>query len=112
MRLIILDELRTEEISMVDAYLKKSLHPSGINGLYWLYLPTSILSYTQKELEPTAGPYKISVEILKDIVRFELLVRAEEITNMGGGHANEEQIQFVYAFVSKMAKELNLVTCL
>ncbi|MDR2457755.1 MAG: hypothetical protein LBD41_04670 [Clostridiales Family XIII bacterium] len=112
MRAIILDELRKEEIERIDNYLKNETTSSNIEGLYWLYLKNSELSENQKKLETQAGPYRISIEIGQNFVRFELLVRAEMITNEGGGEADENQLLYIYRFINKMAHALNLTTCL
>jgi hypothetical protein len=112
MRALILDELRHEEIDNIDNYLKKETVSSNIEGLYWLYLKYEELTENQKKLEEKAGPYKISIELGQNSVRFELLIRAEMITNEGGAEADENQLLYVYRFINKMAEELNLTTCL
>jgi hypothetical protein len=75
-------------------------------------LPENLLSETQKKLNNEKGPYKISIEVGKTYVRFELLVRAEMIHNEGSGAATEEQLLHLYKLIDKMTKELSLVTCL
>jgi hypothetical protein len=112
MRSLVYDELITDEISNIKQYLDNYLLPSTISGLYWMILPFDILSNTQKELQDTAGPFKIAVDLRSDSVRFELLVRGDEVTNKGSAHADEVQASHVHAFASKMARDLNLIACL
>jgi hypothetical protein len=112
MRILVYDELLANEIEKIESYLKEKLNPSNINKLYWMPLPIFILTNKQKQLQETTGPFKIAVDLRHDSVRFELLVRGEDITNQGGGHADERQAAFIHAFADKMARELNLKTCL
>jgi hypothetical protein len=111
MRSIILDELRNEEIDKIKEYLKDKTTLSNIENLYWLYLQKNVLSDKQKELENQKGPYKISIEIGSNYVKFELLIRAEMITNEGSAEVNEEQLIFIYKFIEEMVQNLNLVSC-
>ncbi|MDR3154817.1 MAG: hypothetical protein LBW85_11265 [Deltaproteobacteria bacterium] len=112
MRSIIFEELRPDEIFKAGEYLKERLQTTNIVGLFWMLLPEEILTGEQKDLSATAGPYKISVDLGKDKIRFELLVRAEEITNIGGGYADNSQLEYIHAFAVKLAEELELKTCL
>jgi hypothetical protein len=112
MRSIILEELRPEEISAIDSYLKKYAISSNLEGLYWLNLERKYLTELQKQLESQAGPYKISIELGHSSVKFELLIRADIITNEGGGTASQEQLAFIYSFIDNMARTLDLTTCL
>jgi hypothetical protein len=112
MRSLVLDELRADEIAKAEEFLNKNLEPSNISGLYWMMLPYELLTDNQKSLEDEMGPYKLSVDLGADSVRFELLVRGSELTNVGGGAASEAQVRHVHAFAERMAKELNFITCL
>ncbi|MDR1080540.1 MAG: hypothetical protein LBQ79_06185 [Deltaproteobacteria bacterium] len=112
MRSIVFDELNKEEINNIRTYLNDKLLPGAIAGLYWLILPDYLLTKTQMKLQNTEGPFKIAVDLQNSCVRFELLVRSDEITNLGSEYANEKQTMHIYDFASKMAKELDLLTCL
>jgi hypothetical protein len=112
MRSILLDELRAEEIEKIRDYLNEVAVLSNIEGLHWLFLDDDCLSDEQKSLKKEKGPYKISVETGKDFAKVELYVRADSIENAGGAVATEKQLLFVHRFLNKMARDLNLVTCL
>jgi hypothetical protein len=112
MKTLIFDEFNKEEINRIQIYLSSKLQPSNIDGLYWLILPTELLNEIQTMLFDSAGPYRIAVELKNDSVRFELLIRADEISNKGGCHANGHQAAYIYDFASTMAEDLGLKTCL
>jgi hypothetical protein len=111
MRSLFLDELRHDEITKINDYLKETLKSSNIEGLYWLLLHNDHLTSNQRILQERFGPYKISVEVGANFVKFELLVRGDDLRNEGGGYATEKQIEFIYSFADTMVKVLNLVTC-
>jgi hypothetical protein len=111
MRVLVLDELKEDEIKSVTSYLAENTTVGPIDGLFWLYLPHEILSPTQQALSPKAGPYKISIEVGGSYARFELLVRGDMISNEGGGLTTLEQANFVYNFADQLARDLNLITC-
>jgi hypothetical protein len=112
MRSILLDELRFNEITEIEKYLKFHTTPSQIEGLYWLLLPEDILSNFQKELLSGSGPFKAAIEIGKNWLKFELLIRSSSIDNIGSGLANQSQFIYIYEFVDKLTKTLNLSSCM
>ncbi|MDR2354210.1 MAG: hypothetical protein LBF22_13845 [Deltaproteobacteria bacterium] len=112
MKILVLDELRSEEIIKIGAYLKEMTNPGPIEGVFWLPVPEHILTKKQKVLEYSVGPYKMFIELKKNSVHFELLVRSEKISNEGGGGANINQAIYVFSIVDEMVKKLNLTTCL
>ncbi|MDR2351630.1 MAG: hypothetical protein LBF22_00440 [Deltaproteobacteria bacterium] len=111
MRVLILDELNSDEVSQCREYLKKFAIPGSLEDLYWYILPEKMLTPTQKELNENEGPYKICIEIGKDFIKFELLVRADMIHNKGAGSVDKKQMLHLYRLIDEMAKELKLVTC-
>jgi hypothetical protein len=112
MRSLVLDELRQDEVAEADLYIKQRLKSAALTGLYLMILPEELLNEEQKALAVTEGPYSMSVEVGKSHIRFELLVRADDLANKGSRHADAVQVTHVYSFVDRMAHELGLVTCL
>lgn len=105
MRQIVIDELSPMERDNIDSYLKRNLKRGPMIGLYWLSLPAEQLSTTQKE-HSQCGPFHMGVEVERDQVRFELLVRSE--TNLHCtciAHATAGQRQFVFDFLDRMLEE-------
>lgn len=105
MRQIVIDELSPMEQDNIDSYLKRSLKQGPMVGLYWLELPPDLLSEAQQGHEEH-GPFHLAVEVTRDGVKFELLVRSQ--TNLHCSciaHANAAQRQFVLDFMDKMLQE-------
>ena len=105
MRQIVIDELSPMELDNIDSYLKRALKQGPMVGLYWLELPPDLLSEAQQGHEDH-GPFYLAVEVTRDGVKFELLVRSQ--TNLHCtciAHASPLQRQFVLDFMDKMLKE-------
>jgi hypothetical protein len=111
MRAILLNELNTEEINKINGYLKNIAEPTALEDIFWLILPENVLSKKQKDLCGEKGPYKIPVEVSRDSVTFELIVRADMIHNEGGGPVTIKQLLYIYKIINTMTAELNLITC-
>jgi hypothetical protein len=62
-------ERLAERLGSMDLY-------AGMEELYWLPVPSSLLTSTQKKHEHECGPYVVALEILGEALRLELLVRA------------------------------------
>lgn len=105
MRQIVIDELSPMEQDNIDSYLKRTLKQGPMVGLYWMELPPDLLSEAQQGHEEH-GPFYLAVEVTRDGVTFELLVRSQ--TNLHCtciAHATSTQRQFVLDFMDKMLQE-------
>lgn len=105
MRQIVIDELSPMERDNIDSYLKRSLKKGAMPGLYWMELPPDLISAAQQEHQDCA-PFSLGVEVEKQRVVFELLVRNK--TNLHCtciAHATQAQRQFVLDFVDRMVEE-------
>lgn len=108
MRSLVLDELNRREAAAARDYLAERAVFSGVEGLYWLDLPRALWAEPQRRAGEGAASFRLAVELGPDWVRFELLVRAETLANVGGGQATEEQALFVLRWASDMAGALGL----
>lgn len=105
MRQIVIDELSPMERDNIDSYLKRSLKQASMAGLYWIEIPPDLLNEKQQGHKDCA-PYTLGVEIDRQSVRFELLVRSN--TNLHCeciGYASSAQRQFVLDFIDTMLAE-------
>jgi hypothetical protein len=105
MRQIVIDELSPMEHDNIDSYLKRTLKQGPMIGLYWMELTPDLLAEAQQGHEEH-GPFYLAVEVTRDGVKFELLVRSQ--TNLHCtciAHASSMQRQFVLDFMDKMLKE-------
>ncbi len=105
MRQIVLDELSPMEKDNIDSYLKRTLRPGPMVGLYWLMLTPDLLSAAQQG-HAQCGPFYLAVEVEKACVRFELLVRGHANLHCSCiAYATPLQRQFVLDFIDKMITE-------
>ena len=105
MRQIVIDELSPMERDNIDSYLKRNLKQGPMVGLYWLSLPFDSLSPTQQE-HLNCAPYHMGIEVERDLVRFELLVRSQ--TNLHCAciaYATAAQRRLVFEFIDRMLEE-------
>jgi hypothetical protein len=115
LRSIFLDDLLGPEIAAVSGYLDENAMPSGIENLYWLHLDRNLWNETQIKAQADQATlegesFRLAVEVGRDWVRFELLVRSEGLLNIGGGQADEQQTLFVLRWVDEMTHRLNLIS--
>lgn len=105
MHQIVIDELSPMERDNIDSYLKRSLKHGPMIGLYWLTLPDDLLSSVQNE-HRTCGPFHIAIEVERDKMRCELLVRSESNLHCHcTAYATPAQRQFIFDFIDRMIRE-------
>jgi len=105
MRQYLIDELTREERANIDSYLKRTLKPGAIDGLYWLAVPPDLIGADQNGHEE-CGPFYFAVELGDDVLRFEFLVRSQ--TNLHCSciaFATPAQRDFVLKFVDTLLAE-------
>ena len=76
MRQFLIDELSREERANIDSYLKRTLKPGLLEGVFWLEIPGDLLARPQQGHEE-CGPFYFAVELGEDFLRLELLVRSQ-----------------------------------
>ncbi|MDR1921250.1 MAG: hypothetical protein LBS31_05835 [Candidatus Adiutrix sp.] len=114
MRSILIDELLAAEVEAVIAYLDTHAERASLERLYWIKLEPELWGEAQRQAwgNADAAPvYRLAVEVGTDWARFELLVRSENLRNIGGGQADEAQTLFMLRWIEAMAAELNLASC-
>lgn len=105
MRQFVIDELSPLERSNLESYLKRSLKPGPMAGIFWLELPADLLSQAQQGHD-RCGPFYLAVEVEDKRICFELLVRSK--TNLHCSciaYASPVQRQFVLDFIDRMLEE-------
>jgi len=105
MRQFLVDELTREERANIDSYLKRTLKPGSIDGLFWLAVPPDLIGAEQMGHEE-CGPFYFAVELGEDVLRFELLVRSQ--TNLHCSciaYASPAQRDFVLKFAETLLTE-------
>lgn len=105
MRQFVIDELSPMEHDNIDSYLKRTIKQGPMVGLYWLELPDDLLSEAQQGHEEH-GPFYMAVEVTRNGVKFELLVRSQSNLHCTCiAHATPTQRQFVLDFIDRMVTE-------
>ena len=105
MRQFLIDELSILERDNLDSYLKRSLKPGPMDGIFWIELPDDLLGEAQRGHEQ-CGPFYLGVELEEKKLCFELLVRSQSNLHCTCiAYATEVQRQFVLDFIDKMLAE-------
>jgi hypothetical protein len=105
MRQLLIDDLTREERDNIESYLKRTLRSSIVEDMFWLVLPDDLLGGAQHGHE-ACGPFRFGIELGKDKVSFELLVRSK--TNLHCScisYATKAQRDFVLGFVDRLLAE-------
>ena len=100
-----IDELSREERANIESYLKRTLKPGPVAGVYWIEMPQDLLGPEQRE-HKECGPFFCGVVLVADAVSFEMLVRSQ--TNLHCScisYASTAQRDFVLRFADKMVQE-------
>ena len=102
MRQYVIDQLSREERANIESYLKRTLKPGPVDGLYWVEVPQDLLSGDQRGHE-ACGPFFFAVELESESVCFELLIRSQSNLHCSCiAYATPSQRDFVLRFADQM----------
>ena len=105
MRQFVIDELSHLERDNLDSFLKRTLKPGPMVGLYWIILPDDLLSEAQQGHDD-CGPFYMAVELDNTRLCFEMLVRSNANLHCSCiAYATPVQRQFVLDFIDRMLEE-------
>ncbi|WP_028583812.1 hypothetical protein [Desulfogranum mediterraneum] len=105
MRYYMIDELSYLERDNLDSYLKRTLKPGSLEGVYFLEVPPDLLAEAQRGHEE-CGPFYFSVVLEEHAVKFELLVRSASNMHCSCiAQASKAQRTFLLNFVDTMLAE-------
>lgn len=105
MRQYVIDEISFLERDNLDSYLKRTLKPGSIEGVYFLTVPPDLLGSEQQGHEE-CSPFYFTVILEQNSLRFELLVRSASNMHCSCiAQATPAQRQFVLAFADRMLAE-------
>ncbi len=96
------DELSFLEQDNLDSYLKRTLQPGGLEGVFFLELPPDL--YGEQQLGHDAcAPFYCTVILENNAVKFELLVRSAANMHCSCiAQTTPAQRQFVLDFADTM----------
>jgi hypothetical protein len=105
MRQYLIDEISFLERDNIESYLKRTLKPSSIEGVFWLEVPPDLLGADQEGHE-RCGPFYFSVVLEEKTLRFEFLVRSSHNMHCTCiAWATEAQRRFVLDFADRLLAE-------
>jgi hypothetical protein len=106
LKVLLYEELLPEEIKIIKNELILTALLSPLNNLFWLEIPKNILTNKQKKLLNIVEIFKISIEIGKTWVKFELLIRTNKLDNQGGIYLTDKQFDYVYKYAEKLINKI------
>lgn len=110
MRQFVVDEIPRRHLEGIDVYLKERAVPSGLDKIYWLELPQDLLSPIQRE-HPDCGPHYLAIELGKDNLKFEFLVRSRQRLRCDCvNYATPVQETFFLNFAHVLIQDLQLTS--
>lgn len=105
MRQFVIDELSALERDNLDTYMKKCLKPGAMMGIFWLQLPEDMWSEAQRG-HHECGPFYFGIELSKDKLIAELLVRSESNLHCSCiAYATPVQREFLLRFIDTMVND-------
>ena len=105
MRQYMIDEITFLERDNLDSYLKRTLKPAGLEGVFFLSVPPDLLGPEQQG-HGACGPFYFTVILEQNSLRFELLVRSAGNMHCSCiAQATQAQRQFVLDFADRMLAE-------
>jgi hypothetical protein len=107
LKVLSIEELTIEQTQKARSFLSESARKGPIEDIFWLEMPKEKLAQTQIDLLSAYGPYKVAIELTKNMVRFELLIRSESLYNIGGGNITQEQLNFLLEFYKNIYQYLD-----
>lgn len=105
MRQFVIDEISFLERDNLESFLKRTLKPGPMEGIFWLELPDDLLGEAQQGHDQCA-PFYMAVELDDKRLCFEMLVRSK--TNLHCtciAWATDSQRQFLLDFIDRMLEE-------
>ncbi|MFP4213919.1 MAG: hypothetical protein ACLFRL_07385 [Desulfohalobiaceae bacterium] len=76
MRSYFIEDIEPDKLQQLASSLQEKGYQGPIDDIYWLQLPEEVLTPLQLEHLQDCGPYIISLELGKDWLKLELLLRA------------------------------------
>jgi len=109
MRSYYIDEFVPGELERLAEHLDSMEFSAGVEDLYWLPVPETLLTACQKQHERECGPYVLALEILDDALRLELLVRARNRLRCECvAYAEQGLVSHMIVYVHALLDELNI----
>jgi len=110
MRSIVYDEITAADLEKVRGHLAAACQASPLPDVFWLNLPTDLLTPVQFE-HGQCRPHRVSIVLDAEEVRLELLVRsAGSLRCECTGYTNQAQRDFCLKFMDNLCRDLDIKT--
>ena len=110
MRQYLLDEIRRSDYQRLRDYLSEHAQASGLQDIWWVDLPTDLLSPEQFDHQD-CQPFRFAIELGDDYLRIEFLIRSRNTMRCSCiDYATRQQRDFILAFADRMVEKLELET--
>lgn len=110
MRAYLLDEIDTQRMQKIVAFLKENTSRSSMERIFWVPLPKDLLNPLQYK-HARCGPHCFAVEVGNDWVKMEFFVRSLNTLRCGcAGYCTEPQRDHIIRFADRMLDQLNIQT--
>lgn len=76
MRSYLIEEIEPGRLQALAGHLQQNGYQGPIEDIFWFELPWEVLNQVQQEHLQDCGPYIVSLELGKDWLKLELLIRA------------------------------------
>ncbi|MFO8030943.1 MAG: hypothetical protein R6U22_00200 [Desulfohalobiaceae bacterium] len=109
MRSYFIEDVEPEKMQELAGYLQQEGYQGPIDDIYWFQLPLEVLSSLQKEHLQDCGPYIVSLELGKDWLKLELLLRARNTFRCNCvGYADSGQRDYCICLLEDILERLNI----
>ncbi len=105
MRSYLIDELSFLERDNLDSYLRRTLKPGALEGVFFLTIPDDLLNATQHE-HSNCAPFYCAIILGRESLRCELLIRSSHNLHCScSAQATAGQRTFIFNFIDTMLGE-------
>jgi hypothetical protein len=106
----LIDEIGAEDVLRIRRFLAETAIASGMDSLFWVKVPDSLLTPLQREHLP-CRPHVIAVETGERFVKAELYLRTlRDMRCPCQAYCTLQQAQFIMERLNEMLKELSIGT--
>jgi len=106
----LIDEIAVSDLKRIHEFLSRKAIPSGLETLFWVKVPTSLLTPLQSD-HPSCQPHVFAFETGQGFARAELYLRTlRDIRCPCQDYCTPQQARFVIEWVNDMLKDLSIGT--
>ena len=110
MRQLYWDELLPSDVGRIRDWLEDNAQSATVGDVFWVNLPRELLT-PEQEAEKDSHPFCFAVELGRDDVRFEFLIRSRKVMRSpAAGYATGAQLRFTMEFADRLLQELDVQT--